>query len=292
MVVGQEAHDLRTRGVQRDGLLVAAVLDPQDREAALHRERADDLAGLGGLQGGVIGLGHDIDGEGAQVAAGEAGRGIDRLLHRQAVEGGAGGQQLLHRLGVGLGGGDDLARADLFRALRELELLLVEAADRIVVDRVGHHAFHQHVAQHPLAGGGQAPLGRGVLVELALHRLGRQQALIHHLVQDAVEEIGGNIQRLALADQALGHRLALDVGRPDGGAVHPRDRHIAAFRRALGPAALAAPAERQGARRDQHRHVDGRGAQDGGHAVSLSKWAEGAVPETRPDPGPRDVSRP
>jgi hypothetical protein len=49
-----------------------------------------------------------------------------------------------------------------------------------------------------------------------------QQLLVDHLVQHAAEQVGRGVERLALADQALGDGLALDVGGPDGLAVDMR----------------------------------------------------------------------
>src|SRR5579862_1324694 len=52
LVVGQEADDLRSRLFQADRLFLAAILDANQGVAALHLERADDLAGLGASKRG------------------------------------------------------------------------------------------------------------------------------------------------------------------------------------------------------------------------------------------------
>jgi hypothetical protein len=245
LIIGQEADDLRPGGLQRDRLFHALVLDTQDGPAALGRERTDQRALLGVLEGAGIGLGHHINGEIAQVAAVEARGLVGGALHGQGVERRAAGQQLLDALALGLGGDQDLAGADLFRPLGQLLLLGVEAADGVLVDGLFHHALDQHVAQDALASGGQAALSHGILVQLALQGLGGQQLLVDHLVEALAEQLAGDVQRLALADQALGHGLALDVGRPDIVAVDARHGGVARLGRLLGALVLTASGQEQ-----------------------------------------------
>ncbi len=183
-------------------------------------ERAHQRAGLGVLQRGLIAVRHDVGGEIAEIAAAEPRRRIGGLGHGQTFERGARGQQLLVGLGVGLGRGDDLAGAEfLGRPARLLEVG-IEAADGVVVDRLLHRGLDQHVAHDPFPGRGQPALGHGALIELAFLGLGGQQLLVNDSVQHLAEQVRRGVQRLALADQALGDGFAFDVRRPHRAVTH------------------------------------------------------------------------
>jgi hypothetical protein len=103
----------------------------------------------------------------------------------------------------------------------------------------------QHVAQDALARGGQAALGDRILVQLLLQGLGGQQLLVDHLVQALAEQVRADVQRLALADQPLGHGLALDVRGPDRVAVDPGDGGVAGLGRTLVGLVAAAGGDQQ-----------------------------------------------
>jgi hypothetical protein len=64
-----------------------------------------------------------------------------------------------------------------------------------------------------------------------LDGLGGQQLLVDDLVEALAEDLAGDVQRLAFADQALSDGLALDVGRPDHLAVNARHGGVARLRR-------------------------------------------------------------
>ncbi len=145
---------------------------------------------------------------------------------------------------------------DLVGQLRTLELLLVERLDRLVGDGAVDDALHQHVAQDTLARGRQPPLGQGILVHAALQGLGREQLLVDHLIQHLPEQVRRDVQRLALTDQALRHRLALYVRGPD--RLRPDRRHLAVARlgRALGRPLLGARRKRQQAASQRRAHAE------------------------------------
>ena len=100
------------------------------------------------------------------VQAVEPGGRVAGPLHGQGLERAAGQHQLLHRLGLDLIGQHDLAGVDLFRSLAQPLLLLIEGADRVLVDRPVDDAFDQHVAQHLLTRSQQPAPGGGIAVEL------------------------------------------------------------------------------------------------------------------------------
>ena len=60
-----------------------------------------------------------------------------------------------------------------------------------------------------------------------MDRLGGEQLLVDDLIQDLAEHKRSAIQRLALTDQALGHRLTLHVGGPDRCTVDHRHGLVA-----------------------------------------------------------------
>ncbi|MNE22761.1 hypothetical protein D3C80_1159860 [compost metagenome] len=105
----------------------------------------------------------------------------------------------------------DQTDADLLGRLGPALLLLIEALDRLIRHGAADDGFHQHVAEDAFVHRLEPALGGGVLVQTATTGLGGQKFLIDHLVQHAAEQLGLNVQRLALADQALGHRLATHV---------------------------------------------------------------------------------
>ena len=96
------------------------------------------------------------------------------------------------------------------------------------------------LAEDPLARGGEATLGHGILVQLALEGLGGQQLLVDHLIQALAEQIAGDVQRLALADQTLRNGLTLDVRGPDIVAVDLGHSHVARLGGLFGTLVLAA----------------------------------------------------
>ncbi|MNR24981.1 hypothetical protein D3C85_1420980 [compost metagenome] len=123
----------------------------------------------------------------------------------------------------------------------------------------------------------QPALGGGVLVQAATARLGGQQLLIDHLVQHATEQLGLDVQRLALADQALSHRLAAHVRGPDRTVRHPRHHQIILFGRGFRVAAPAGGRQRQGqqGRRQHGPHGSEKGARKT-HQALRPKGAKGA----------------
>ena len=120
---------------------------------------------------------------------------------------------------------------ELIGLFRELQLLVVEPADRTLAHCLFDHGLDQHVAQDALARRRQPALGPRIVGQVAFGRLARQQLLVDHLVKGLMEKRGRGVQRVALADQALGGRLALDVGGPDRLPVHRRHRAVAGLRR-------------------------------------------------------------
>jgi hypothetical protein len=113
----------------------------------------------------------------------------------------------------------------------------------------------------PFAGGGQAALGDGILVQLLLQGLGGQQLLVDHLVQALAEQIRADVQRLALADQALGDGLALDVRGPDRVAVDPGDGGVARLRRTLVGLVATAGGDQQAEDQDGRKAMNARAYQ-------------------------------
>ena len=234
LVVGEEADDLRARHLQGDGRLLAAGVHAGHHPAGGGLERPHQLAGPRVLQGAGVAFGEHVDGERRQLAALEAGGLVLGAFGGDGVERGAADEELLHLLGVGLARRHDLAQAQFLRGRLVLEHLLVEAVDRVAAHRLADRAFQQDVAQHALARGSQSALGRRILLKAPADRLGGEEFLVHHLVEHLTEDRRGRIQGLALADQALGDGLALDVRSPDRRAVDARHRLVAGLGRALG----------------------------------------------------------
>lgn len=107
----------------------------------------------------------------------------------------------------------------------------------------------------------QATLGGGVLVQTATAGLGGQKLLVDDLVQDATEQFGLDVQRLALADQTLSHRFATHIRSPDRAVLNLGDDQIVFLRRRFRIAAPAGGRQRQGqkGRRQQGPHHFERG---------------------------------
>ena len=120
---------------------------------------------------------------------------------------------------------------ELVSLLGEAHLLIIEPVHGVVLDVRIDRALHQHVAEDPLAGGGEATLGERRLLQATVQRLAREQLLVDHVVEHAAKQVGAGIERLAFADQPLLNRLALDVRGPDRLALDPGHRRVAGLGR-------------------------------------------------------------
>ncbi|MNT34239.1 hypothetical protein D3C72_1702070 [compost metagenome] len=164
---------------------------------------------------------------------------------------------------------EDQTDAHLLGGLSPALLLLIETFDRLIGHRAADDGFHQHVAEDAFMHRFQSTLGGGALVQTATASLGGQKLLIHHLVQHAAEQLGLNVQRLALADQPLGHGFATHVGGPDGGVQNAGHDQIILFGRGLRIAASA------GGGQNQRRR--GRGQQGGSGSKSGARKTHQAL---------------
>jgi hypothetical protein len=184
-----------------------------------------------------------------EVTSREACRLVDRAFGSHGLEGGAGAQHAHDGLGLLAGPRQNQADADLFGRAGKAQLFLIEGLDRLVSDGAVDHRLDQHITEDAVAGDLKAALDQRAFVQAPAFGLAGQQFLVDDLVQNPAEQAGGHVQRLALADQALGDRLALDVRGPDGVTRDPGHGLVARFRR---PVAAPIPVTgRQGQRQHQ-----------------------------------------
>ncbi|MNY36911.1 hypothetical protein D3C86_1714370 [compost metagenome] len=156
-------------------------------------------------------------------------------------------------------------------------LLLIEALDRLIGHGAADDGFDQHVAEDAFVHGLEPALGGGVLVQAATSGFGGQKLLVDHLVQNAAEQFGLDVQRLAFADQTLGHRLAAHVGGPDRTILHAGDDQVILFGRRFRTAAPAGGRQRQ---RRQHRGQQRQDGSEGGTRNSHQALRAGAENRT------------
>jgi hypothetical protein len=239
-VIGQIPYDLGPRLLEGRRGLATAILDPQHGPAALGLEGADGRARRPVAQGVLVGLGHDVQRPVAQVAAGIAGGVVDRTFRGHGLEGRSLGQDTDDGLGLGPGAGQDQPHADFLGCLRQAHLFLVDGLDLPVIDLAVDDCLDQHVAEDAFARRLETALGQGGVVEAPPVGLLSQQFLVDNLVQHAAEQVARRIQRLTLADQTLRHRLAFDVGGPDGLPLNLGHGPVAGLGGTVRAAALAA----------------------------------------------------
>ncbi len=86
-----------------------------------------------------------------------------------------------------------------------------------------------------------------------MNRLAGQQLLIDDFVQNPLEQLGIDVEGLALADQPLGHGLVRHVGLPHRLAVDPGHGHVARLGLAVGRRGAGHGADAQ---REHERGLD------------------------------------